>query len=128
MDQQDSDKTAFITCQGLFCFTVMWFGLCNAPATFERLMELVLKLDLNWKVCLIYLEDIIVYEAGFYPTLDYLKLIWTRLRKVNLKLKPTKCCLMHAQVAFLGCIFSYQGVAVDTTKTEAMENWLTPTM
>ncbi len=69
MDQQDIDKTMFVTRQGLFRFTVMPFGLCNAPATFERLMELVLK-DLNWKVCLIYLDGIIVYGAGFYPTLD----------------------------------------------------------
>ena len=64
MDEQDIDKTAFVTRQGLFQFTVMPFGLCNAPATFERLMELFLK-DLNWKVCLIYLDDIIVYGAGF---------------------------------------------------------------
>ncbi len=64
MDEQDIDKTAFVTRQGLFQFTVMPFGLCNALATFERLMELVLK-DLNWKVCLIYLDDIIVYGAGF---------------------------------------------------------------
>ena len=69
MDQQDIDKTMFVTRQGLFRFTVMPFGLCNAPATFERLMELVLK-DLNWKVCLIYLDGIIVYGAGFYPTID----------------------------------------------------------
>ncbi len=66
MDQRDIDKTAFVTRQGLFRFTVMPFGLCNAPATFERLMELVLK-DLNWKICLIYLDDIIFYGAGFYP-------------------------------------------------------------
>ncbi len=63
MDQQDIDKMAFVT-----------FRLCNAPATFERLMELVLK-DLNWKVCLIYLDDIIVYGAGFYPALDRLKMV-----------------------------------------------------
>ncbi len=69
MDQQDIDKTAYVTQQGLFRFTVMPFGLCNAPTTFERLLELVLK-DLNWKVCLIYLDDIIVYGAGFYPALD----------------------------------------------------------
>ncbi len=43
--------------------------LCNAPTTFERLMELVLK-ELNWKVCLIYLDDIIIYGAGFFPALD----------------------------------------------------------
>ncbi len=59
MDQRDIDKTAFVTRQGLFRFIVMPFGLCNAPATFEWLMELVLK-DLNWKICLIYLDDIIV--------------------------------------------------------------------
>ena len=93
MDQRDIDKTAFVTRQGLFRFTVMPFGLFNAPATFERLMELVLK-DLNWKICLIYLDDIIVYEAGFYPALDRLKTVWRRIREGNLKLKPTKCCLM----------------------------------
>ncbi len=64
MDQQDIDKTAFFICQGLFHFTVILFRLCNAPATFKRLMELVLK-DLNWKVCLIYLDDIILSGAGF---------------------------------------------------------------
>ncbi len=74
MDEQDIDKTAFVTRQGLFQFTMMPFGLCNTPATFERLMELVLK-DLNLKVCLIYLDDIIVYGAGFYSALDRLKMV-----------------------------------------------------
>ena len=112
MDQQDIDKTAFVTRQGLF-FTVMPFGLCNAPAIFERLMELILK-DLNWKVCLIYLDDIIVYDAGFYPTLDRLKMVWRRIREANLELKLTKCCLMRAHV-------SRQGVGVDPAKTDAVE-------
>ncbi len=49
MDQQDIDKTAFVTRQGLFRFTVMPFGLCNAPTTFERLMEVILR-DVSWKV------------------------------------------------------------------------------
>ncbi len=125
MDQQDIDKTAFVTRQGLFRFTVMPFGLCNTPATFDRLMELVLK-DLNWKVCLIYLDDIIVYSAGFYPAWDRLKMVWRRLRDANLKLKPTKCCLMRAQVPFLGHIVSREGVGVDPAKTEAVERWTTP--
>ncbi len=125
MDQRDIDKTAFVT-QGLFRFTVMPFGLCNAPATFDRLMELVLK-DLNWKICLIYLDDIIVYGAGFYPALDRLKTVWRRIREANLKLKPTKCCLMRTQVPFLGHIISRRGVGVDSAKTEAVEQWPTPT-
>ncbi len=57
----------------------MPFRLCNAPATFERLLELILK-DLNWEVCLIYLDDIIVYTASFYPALDRLKMVWTWIR------------------------------------------------
>ncbi len=126
MDRRDIDKTAFVTRQGLFRFTVMPFGLCNAPATFERLMELVLK-DLNWKICLIYLDDIIVYGAGFYPALDRLKTVWRRIREASLKLKPTKCCLMRAQVPFLGHIVSRQGVGMDPAKTEAIEQWPTPT-
>ncbi len=124
MDEQDIDKTAFVTRQGLFRFTVMPFGICNALATFERLMELVLK-DLNWKVCLIYLDDIIVYGAGFFPALDRLKMVWKRIREANLKLKPTKCCLMRAEVPFLGHIVSREGIAVDPAKTEAVEKWAT---
>ncbi len=58
MDPADIDKTAFVTQQGLFSFTVMPIFLSNAPATFERLTELVLS-GLNWKICLIYLDDVI---------------------------------------------------------------------
>ncbi len=63
-----------LSSQGLFRCTVIPFSLCNAPAIFERLMELVLK-DLNWKMCLIYLDNIIVYGTGFYPALDRLKMV-----------------------------------------------------
>ncbi len=62
----------FVTHQGLFRFTVMPFSLCNAPATFKRLMELVLS-GFNWKICLIYLDDVIVYGGNFYDALDSLK-------------------------------------------------------
>ncbi len=125
MDEQDIHKTAFVTRQGLYRFTVMPFGLCNAPATFERLIELVLK-DVKWKVCLIYLDDIILYSAGFYPAMDRLKMIWKRIREANLKLKPIKCCLMRARGPFLGHIVSREGVRVDPAKTEAVEKWPTP--
>ncbi len=75
MDPKDINKMAFITHQGLFCFTVMPFGLCNAPATFERLMELIVT-DLNWKICLIYMDDVIIYGGNFYKALDRLKQVW----------------------------------------------------
>ncbi len=80
MDPKDIDKMAFVTRQGLFRITVMPFGLCNAPATLERLiMELILT-GLNWKICLIYLDDVIVYRGNFYEALDRPKQVWQRIR------------------------------------------------
>ena len=65
MDPEGINKTAFVTRQGLLWFTVMPFGICNAPATFEQPMELVLA-GLKWKICLIYLDDVIFYGGNFY--------------------------------------------------------------
>ena len=59
MDASTKEKAAFVTSSGLYEWNVMPFGLCNAPSTFARLVELVLK-DLHWKICLIYLDDVIV--------------------------------------------------------------------
>ncbi len=78
----------------------MPFGLCKATATFEWLMELVLS-GLNWKICHIYLDDVIVYGGNFFDALDRLKTVWQGIREANLKLKPPKCCLMHDQLKFL---------------------------
>ncbi len=125
MDPADIDKTAFVTGQGLFRFTVMPFSLCTAPATFERLMELVLS-GLYWKICLIYLDDVIVYGGNFYDSLDRLKIVWQRIREANLKLKPSKCCLMRDRVPFLGHYVSGEGVEVDPMKTAAVQDWPTP--
>ncbi len=61
------------------------------------------------KVCLIYLDGIIVYGAEFYSVLDRLKMVWRCIREANPELKPTKCCPMKAQVPFLGHIVSHQG-------------------
>ncbi len=124
MDPKDFDKTAFVMKQGLFRFTVMPFGLCNAPATFEHLMELVLS-DLNWKICLIYLDDVIVYGGDFYNALGRLKQVWQRIREANLKLKRSKCCLMRDRVPFLGHYVSREGVEVDPMKTAAVQDWPT---
>ncbi len=108
MDPADIDKTTFVTRQGLFLFTVMPFGLCNAPATFERLMEPVLS-GLNWKICLNYLDNVIVYGENFYDSLDRLKIVWQRIREANLKLKPSKNCLMRDRVPFLGHYVAREG-------------------
>ena len=75
MKAEDKSKTAFATRQGLYQFKVMPFGLCNAASTFERLMEFVLQ-GLQWKICLIYMDDVIVFGRTFNEELDRLKSVF----------------------------------------------------
>ena len=81
------EKTAFSAGKGLWQFKVMPFGLCNAPATFERLMEAVLS-ALSRETCLVYLEGIIVHVASFEDHVENLCQELERLRQANLKLNP----------------------------------------
>ena len=112
----DQEKTAFCTTEGLFEFTVMPFGLCNAPATFQRLMDLVLC-GLQWSECLVYLDDVIVLGRTFEEHLDALQSVFQRLRQAGLKLKPTKCTFFQKRVTYLGHVISEEGIATDPEKT-----------
>jgi hypothetical protein len=85
-----SHKTAFITKYGQFEHVKLAFGLCNSPATFSRVIQLVLQ-GLAWKECLAYLDDIIVLGKNFKDHLDNLYQVLERFRRYNLKLKPKKC-------------------------------------
>ncbi|KAL5474559.1 hypothetical protein EMCRGX_G026520 [Ephydatia muelleri] len=85
--EEDQPKTAFTTPEGLFQFRVMPFGLCNAPATFQRLMDRVLG-GLKWSSCLVYLDDIIIVGTSFSEHLRNLAGVLQRLRQAGLKLKP----------------------------------------
>ena len=71
MDEKDREKTAFTTNEGLFEFKVMPFGLCNAPATFQRLMNVVLA-GIQWSKCLVYLDDFIIVGRQFNEHLETL--------------------------------------------------------
>lgn len=73
--EEDREKTAFAMTEGLYEFRVRPFGLCNAPATFQHLMDLVLA-DLQWSHCLVYLDDIIVPGRTFKEHLEKLKLVF----------------------------------------------------
>ena len=111
-------NTAFATHSGLFQFRVMPFGhlaICNAPATFERLMDRVLQ-GLRWTRCLVYLDDIISLGSTFDGALTNLTLIFERLRSYGLQLKSTKCHLIQSSVPFLGHIVGRHGLECDPTK------------
>ena len=125
MSREDREKTAFSTHRGLFQFTVMPFGLCNAPGTFERLMEVAMR-GLQWSSCLVYLDDIVVFSRDFEGHLQRLGAVLERLELAGLKVKPSKCRLARRRVSFLGHVVSAAGIQTDPAKVEAVRDWPTP--
>ena len=109
---EDRCKSAFTLHSGLYEFQTMPFGLTNAPATFQRLMQTLLS-DLLPKKCLVYLDDIIVHGSTIEDHLDNLRLVFTRLREVGLKLKPAKCKFLQQEVTYLGHIVTAEGIRCD---------------
>ena len=125
VDEADREKTAFVSRHGLFEFKVMPFGLCNSPATFERLMEAILA-GLNWEICLIYLDDILIHGRTFDEMLSNLDRVLNKLQEAGLKLKARKCQLFQKEVEYLGHVVSSDGIRTDPKKIEAVQNWPTP--
>ena len=125
LDDSAKEKTAFSTGSGLWQFNVMPFGLCNAPATFERLMEQVL-FGLPMSVALVYLDDIIVPGQSFSQHIANLRQVFERLRKAKLKLSPKKCILFQRKVQYLGHVVSEEGISPDPGKIEAVKTWPRP--
>ena len=125
LSEDAKPKTAFATHSGLFQFAVMPFGLCNAPATFERLMSQVMR-RLHWKRCLVYIDDILVFGNDFESALHSLELVLNRVAEYGLQLKSTKCNLFRTSVPFLGHIVGRAGLECDPNKLSAVANWIPP--
>ena len=126
MIEDDSlDKTTFVTREGTFRFRVMPFGMTGAPATFQRLMDLVMS-GLNLDICLVYLDDIIVFAADVSSHLNRLRPVFGRLQAAGLKLKPSKYRLFQRRVAFLGHLVSDQGIETDPDKVASVASWPMP--
>lgn len=115
----DKAKTAFCTPFGLFEFNRMPFGLCNAPGTFQRLMERLFG-DRRFSSLLLYLDDIIVFSSSVQEHLLQLEEVFKRLQQEGLKIKLSKCSFFQKQVKYLGHLVSEQGVATDPDKVAAV--------
>ena len=118
-------KSAFCVRSGLYLRRVMPFGLCNAPSTFERLMETVLQ-GLHWKECLVYLDDIVIFGRTPQELLKRMDDVFGRLFQAGLKIKPKKCRLFRRETEFLGHIISGEGVKVNPDKIAAIRDWPVP--
>ena len=125
MSPEAKRKAAFVTNEGLFQFRVMPFGLCNAPATFKRLMDRVLC-GMRWSRCLVYLDDVISFGKTISEALLRLEEVLARLSEFGLQLKAKKCTFMQTEVAFLGHIVGRTGLACDLEKLSAVRNWHEP--
>ena len=101
-----------MTHSGLYEFSVMPFGLVNAPSTFQRLMEAVLA-GLSGEKCIVYIDDILVPGATWEEHLHNLRDVFKRLRSANLKLKSKKCRLAEHEVEYLGYVISRDGLSTD---------------
>lgn len=125
MDPRDREKTAFTTPLGLFEFERMPFGLCNAPATFQRLMQQCLSGQVAESL-LVYLDDIIIYSPDFPSHLQHLDKVFQRLWRHGLKLRLDKCKLLQREVKFLGHVVDQRGVRPDPDKISAVQDWPSP--
>lgn len=125
MDEHDREKTAFTTPFGLYEWDRMPFGLCNAPATFQRLMQRCLGNQLMDST-LVYLDDVIVYSPDFKSHLEHLEQVFRSLERYGLKLQPDKCQLFRKEVKFLGHVVSAAGISVDPEKVVAVQEWAVP--
>ena len=126
MSPEAKRKAAFVTNEGLFQFRVMLFGLCNAPATFERLMDRVLC-GMRWSRCLVYLDDVISFGRTVPEAIGRLEEVLARLSDFGLQLKAKKCTFMQTEVGFLGHIVGRTGLACDPDKLSAVRDWHEPT-
>lgn len=126
MEPADADKTAFICREGMFKYLTMPFGLCNAGATFQRLVDIVLS-GLTYEICLAYIDDIILYSQTIEEHFDRLGIMLGRLREAGLKLKSSKCFLLQKSVAFLGHVISGEGIGAQPEKVRTVIQWPVPT-
>ncbi|CAC5365554.1 unnamed protein product [Mytilus coruscus] len=104
----------------------MPFGLCNAGATFFRLMQYILS-GLQWEICIIYLDDIIVFSKSFEEHITRLQEVFDRFQLGGLKIAPKKCFIFQKKVSFLGHVVNAEGISPDPIKIEAVQSWPMPT-
>lgn len=125
IDERDIHKTAFSIEGGHYEFLRMPFGLKTAPATFQRLMNGILGELIN-RVCLVYLDHIIVYSTSLQELMNSLKLVFDKLRKANLKVEMDKCEFLKRETEFLGHVLTQRGIKPNSKKVDSVVNYPIP--
>ena len=126
MDEESKQYTAFtLGSMGLYECKSMPFGLCNAPPTFQRLMQNCLG-ELNLTYCLIYLDDVIVFLQTEEEHLVRMQVVFDKIREHGLKLKPSKCEVFRTEINYLAHHVSKRGVSPSKKNLQAIAECLPP--
>lgn len=125
MNEEDIHKTAFTTDLGHYEFLRMPFGLKNAPATFQRVMNNILR-GLQDEICFVYLDDIIIFSTSLQEHIEKLKKVFERLRQAKFKIQLDKSEFLRKEVQYLGHIVTKDGIKPNPEKIRAVKSFPIP--
>ncbi|KAL7297542.1 hypothetical protein TKK_0009902 [Trichogramma kaykai] len=119
------EKTAFTVENGHYEYIRMPFGLKNAPASFQRMMDKILMKYL-YKFCFVYMDDIVIFSKSLQEHLQHIKLIFEELKQFNLKMQLDKSEFLRKEVPFLGHIITSDGIKPNPEKIKAIVEYPIP--
>ena len=125
IDDRDKDKTTFTSHSGLFRFLRMPFGLRNAPATFQRAVDIILS-KVKWQFALVYLDDVIIYSKTVSDHFNHVRVVLSMLQKAGVSLKLAKCKFFDASVDYLGHVVRPGQLEVASRTVDAVRQFKTP--
>ena len=113
--------------RGLFEPTVMFFGMCNSPATFQVMMDEIFSDMIDECIVIIYMDDIFIFAPDETTLAENTKRVLTCLQDNNLFLKPTKCEFNKTKIEYLGLVIEEGKISMDGRKLRGIQDWSTPT-
>ncbi|KAJ2926197.1 hypothetical protein H1R20_g10898, partial [Candolleomyces eurysporus] len=125
--ESDKWKAAFVTNRGLFQPTVMFFGLCNSPATFQSMMDSIFEEEIRKGLIVVYMDDILIFADTLEELRSLTLHVLQKLRSNDLFLKPEKCTFETQKIDFLGMIVEPGKLTMDPTKLKGIQEWPVPT-